>query len=115
MKLNYLRVGTTVNIRWKDGVFLHQSNGNLLDRAALDEKAERVFLKLLNSYTEQGTPVNSSSGSNYAPTVFFSDPKAEGITKPKFSTVMKSLFHTKVLINEQRNAVRVSFVVRKKP
>ena len=28
MKSNYLRVGTTVNIRWKDGVFLHQSNGN---------------------------------------------------------------------------------------
>ena len=115
MKSNYSRVGTTLNIRWKDGVFVHESSGTQLYRAALNEKVERVFLQLLDAYTEQGRPVNSSSGCNYAPTIFASDPKAEGITKSKFSTVMKSLFHKKVIENEQRKGGRGSFIIRKKP
>ena len=113
MKSNYSRIGTTINLRWKHGVFIHQNGGAQLDRAALNEKAERVFLHLLDAYTEQGRPVNASSGTNYAPTIFASDPKAEGITKAKFSAVMKSLFHKNIIANEQRKGSRGSFIVRK--
>ena len=115
MKSNYSRIGTTLNVRWKDGVFGHESVGTQLDCAALNVKAEHVFLQLLDAYTEQGRPVNASSGTNYSPTVFASDPKAEGITKAKFSTVMKSLFHKNVIANEVRKAGRGSFIIRKKP
>ena len=81
---------------------------------AANKKAERVFLELLDAYTEQGRTVNSSSGPNYAPSVFASDPKAEGITKAKFSTIMKSLFHAQVIASELRQGSRGSFIVRKK-
>ena len=114
MKSNYSQANTTVNVRWKDGVFVHESGGTQLDRMAANKKAERVFLELLDAYTEQGRTVNSSSGPNYAPSVFASDPKAEGITKSKFSTIMKSLFHSEKITNEKRQGTRGSFIVRKK-
>lgn len=112
-KSNYSQIGTTVNVRWKDGVFVHDSGGTQLDHAALNKKAERVFLKLLDAYTEQGRYVNANSGSNYAPAQFASDPEAEGITKPKFRTVMQSLFHRGVIKNESGKGGRGSFIVRK--
>ena len=89
MKSNYSHLGANVNLRWKDGVFIHQGDGAQLNRAALNEKAERVLLALLVANTEQGRSVNSSSGPDYAPTIFASDPKAKGITKLKCATVIK--------------------------
>ena len=115
IKSNYSHIGTTVNVRWKDGVFINQGDGAQLDRAALNEKAERVFLALLDANTEQSRSVNSSSGPNYAPTIFACDPKAKDITKLKFATDIKSLFHKKVIINKQRKASRDNFIVQKKP
>ena len=114
MKSNYSQAGATVNVRWENGLFVHESGGTQLDRMAANKKAERVFLELLDAYTEQGRTVNSSSGPNYAPSVFASDPKAEGITKSKFSTIMKSLFHAQEIANEKRQGTRGSFIVRKK-
>jgi hypothetical protein len=102
-----------VNVRWKDGLFVHESVGTQLDQIALNKKAERVFLKLLDAYTEQGRYVNANSGSNYAPAQFASDPEAEGIIKPKFRTVMQSLFHRGVIKNESGKGGRGSFIVRK--
>ncbi len=84
MESNYSQAGTTVNVRWKDGLCVRESGGTQLDRMAANKKAERVFIEFLDAYTEQGRKVNSSSGPKYAPSIFASDPKAEGIIKSNF-------------------------------
>ncbi len=58
---------------------------------AAGAKAERVFLKLLPTYTSQGRRVNASGGTHYAPKVFAEHPEAEGVTKRAFRTAMESL------------------------
>ena len=64
------------------------------------KRQKHVLLLLINIYTEPGRPVNSSSGSNYAPTIFVSDQKPEVISGPKFTIVMKFMFHKKVISSE---------------
>ena len=101
MKSNYSRIGTTVNVRWKDGLFVHESGGIQLDRYAEMQKAKRVFMNLLNQYNEQGRNVNASGGSNYAPKLFAADDGSEGITKQMFNKAMNTLFSEKKIMNEE--------------
>ncbi len=84
VKSNYGGIGLVLNLRWQDGVFVAepraQSEG-LLDRMATSAKAQRVFLKLLRQFTEEGRRVNHSGSSTYAPKVFADHQGAEGCNK----------------------------------
>lgn len=96
-KANYGRTGGEIGLTWQTGVFVADKPENGLDRMATSAKAERVFLRLLDEHTEQGRWVSPNPSNSFAPAVFASHPKAEGITKRAFRTTMENLFSQGVI------------------
>ena len=94
-KANYGRIGGEIAMTWRSGVFVQDGTPEGLDRMAAGAKAERVFMALLRSFTEQGRRVNHAGGPTYAPKVFAGSPKAEGMTARAFKTAMESLLARK--------------------
>jgi RecA-family ATPase len=90
-KANYGRTGGEINMTWQDGVFVAEQVATGLDRVAASMKSERVFLKLLRLFTEQGRRVNAGGGQTYAPSVFSAHPDSEGINKRAFRSAMEGL------------------------
>ncbi|AGI71748.1 putative P-loop containing nucleotide triphosphate hydrolase superfamily protein [Octadecabacter arcticus 238] len=90
-KANYSRSGGQVSIKWMAGVFVAEQAEQGLDKLAVNAKAERVFLKLLTTFTEQGRTVNHAGGINYAPKHFAEHPDSEGMTKRAMKGAMESL------------------------
>ena len=101
-KANYARTGGEIMLRWQEGVFVAEESSSGLDKLAAGAKAERIFLKLLGEFTEQGRRVNANSGPNFAPKIFAEHPDAEGCTKKAFRTAMETLLRDgKVRISEE--------------
>ena len=98
-KSNYSKIGDEISIIWKDGIFVHEPllSSNVDER---NEKAKRVFLRLLNEALENGKNVNKNGGATYAPKVFADDPSSEGVTKKAFLLAMQSLLQDGVITNE---------------
>lgn len=90
-KQNYGETGAEISMTWQDGVFVPDGAETSLDRMAASAKAERVFLKLLRVFTEQGRRVNHAGGSTYAPKIFSEHPDREGMTKRAFKVAMEGL------------------------
>lgn len=90
-KANLGPTGIEIAMRWQDGAFTPEAQEAGLDRMAKNAKAERVFLKLLRAFTEQGRKVNSGGGQTYAPGVFASHPDAEGVSKRGFRLAMEAM------------------------
>ena len=97
-KSNYSKIGDEISIIWKDGIFVHEPllSSNVDER---NEKAKRVFLRLLNEAIENGKNVNKNGGATYAPKVFADDPSSEG-KKKAFLLAMQSLLQDGVITNE---------------
>ena len=91
MKANYSRIGVEIALTWRNGVFVADAPITGLDRVAASAKAERVFLKLLRDFTEQGRRVNHAGGPTYAPNLFSQHPQGEGCTKKAFKAAMDHL------------------------
>ena len=62
-----------------------------IERLASGAKAQRVFLKLLRMFTEQGRHVSHATGPAYAPARFAEHPDAEGVTKRALASAMEVL------------------------
>ena len=90
-KANYGRSGGEIQMTWRVGVFEADHPPDGLDRLAMGAKAERVFLKLLRTFTEQGRRVNHAGGPTYAPKVFSAHPDSEGMTKVALKGAMETL------------------------
>ncbi len=92
-KANYARRDETIELRWKDGVFipLHAPTGIL---GSIERRTcERVFLDLLDKVTAEGRHVSENShASNYAPKIFGSRSDRERFGKVDFRTAMERLF-----------------------
>lgn len=101
MKSNYGRIGSEINLRWENGVFVHDPHSSALDAQAANSKARRVFLSLLDTHVANGNDVNANGGSTYAPKVFSEHPDAEGVSKNAFKTAMKSLLAEKQIVKEK--------------
>lgn len=116
-KANYGRIGGEIGMTWQQGVFVVDQQETQLDRLATGAKAERVFLKLLRQFTEQGRRVNSAGGVTYAPKIFSENPLAEGCTKHALKTAMEALLHSgKVVVMEVEPASRrVSYLAEARP
>jgi len=91
-KSNYGRTGGTINLKWKAGVFVAETQPIGLDALAVGARGERVFLKLLDTLTAQGRYVSPNPGPTYAPTQFARHPDAEGCTKTALTVAMNTLF-----------------------
>ena len=91
MKANYGPTGGEIALRWQGGVFTPKEPISGVDRAAGNAKAERVFLKLLRLFTDQGRRVNHNGAQSYAPKLFAEHPDSEGVTKRALKTAMEGL------------------------
>lgn len=92
MKANYGRIGGELGVRWQDGVFVPLSPENGLDRMAATAKAERVFMKLLREFSQEGRTLSDKVSSAYAPALFAKSGRAEGCTKRMLTAAMEALF-----------------------
>jgi len=90
-KANYGRAGGEIAMKWQAGVFVAQEQPTGLDAVAASLKAERVFMILLRTFTEQGRSVNEKTASTYAPKVFADHPDSQGISKRLFKQAMEIL------------------------
>jgi RecA-family ATPase len=95
MKANYGPIGETIQVRWKDGLFLPVGGISNLEKLAAEQKAEQTFLTLLERFNGQGrNTCEKSSAHNYAPTLFAKENEAKqlGIRKADFEVAMRRLF-----------------------
>lgn len=71
MKANYGPVGETITVRWKSGPFLPEAAMGTLDKAAADQAADNLFLRLLGKFQAQGRNVSHyKTAHTFAPTAF---------------------------------------------
>jgi RecA-family ATPase len=101
MKANYGPVGETINLRWKNGLFLPVASMGNLEKLAAEQKADTIFLALLKLFAEQGQDVNHTSGHIYAPAKFAKHPQAQNITSAAFARAMQRLLDSKKIKIEQ--------------
>ncbi len=107
MKANYGRVGEETHMKWQAGVFVAEASESGLDKLASEAMAQRVFLKLLATFTAQGRYVNHVSGANFAPKIFSEHPDSEGMTKRVLKAAMEGLLASgKVVIQQEGPASR---------
>jgi RecA-family ATPase len=90
-KANYAPAGANITVRWKAGAYVPEGGTSSLDRMALKQKAETTFLNLLRQFNTQGQDVTAKPCATYAPSVFASHPKSEGIGKGHFAAAMQDL------------------------
>ncbi len=95
-KANYVRNGDEISLTWRDGRFVAKADreGFTSDLGG-NAKAERVFLKLLALFAEQGRYVSTSPGKTFAPSLFAKHPEAEGITSRAFESAMEILLQAR--------------------
>lgn len=112
-KQNYGETGSEIGMTWQDGVFVPDAVETSLDRLSGAAKAERVFLKMLRAFTEQGRRVNHAGAQTYAPKLFSEHPDSEGLTKRALKAAMEGLLAAgKVKIETEGPASRrVSYLV----
>jgi phage/plasmid primase-like uncharacterized protein/RecA-family ATPase len=96
-KNNYAASGASMNLTWNDGCFAAQPGESMLERKAINAKAERVLLELLRARMEQGRNVTDLKLSNE----FSADPASEGVTKAGFKRAKDALFTAGKLKIEQ--------------
>lgn len=107
MKANYGRIGGETHMKWTNGVFIAEQAEQGLDAMAAGAKAQRVFMKLLATFTAQGRQVNHAGGPNYAPKQFAEHPDSEGMTKRAFKAAMEGLLAAeKITIAQEGPASR---------
>jgi RecA-family ATPase len=104
MKSNYSNAeGETINLRWKDGLFLPVASMSSFERLAADKRVEDLFLALLDRCNEQGrNTCDKPSAQTFAPTLFAKEAEAKElkVRKADFDGAMRRLFAAKKLRNE---------------
>ena len=91
-KQNYGETGAELVLTWQEGVFIADQAATGLDRMAMDNKADRVFLRLLDDFTKQGRFVKSAPAQGYAPKAFAASGQSEGLSKQALHAAMERLF-----------------------
>jgi RecA-family ATPase len=100
-KSNAARRDETIELCWKDGVFVSTSAPMGIIGSIQRRTCQRVFLDLLNKTAAEGQPVSSNSkAGNFAPRLFASRPDRERFTKPDFEHAMQALFASQQITNE---------------
>lgn len=90
-KANYGRTGGEIGLTWREGVFAADAPMTGVDRMAASAMAQRLFLKLLAAFSEQGRYVSAQPGPTHAPSQFARHHDSGGVTKRAFSAAMEKL------------------------
>jgi RecA-family ATPase len=100
-KSNAARRDETIELRWKDGVFVPILAPSGILGSTERRTCTRVFLDLLDKTTAEEQPVSSNSrAGNYAPRLFASRPDRERFAKGDFEHAMQALFASREIANE---------------
>jgi RecA-family ATPase len=92
-KSNAARRDETIELRWRDGVFVRTGPPTGVLGSIIRRNAEEVFLDLLDKVTAEGRYVSDSyRASNYAPKIFAQRPDRQGFGKTDFERAMQALF-----------------------
>lgn len=91
-KANYGPRGEEISLRYDAGRFVVEGGEAGLDRMAAGAKAQRVVLKLLAQFEEQGRTVSPHPGPSFLPSVFAGEPGAEGLGRKALHRAMAELF-----------------------
>jgi RecA-family ATPase len=103
MKSNYGPNGSEVRMRWDRGRFKLEGGGSgTFDRAAADQRADRVFLALLRRFAGEGRDVSDKRSPSFAPAVFAKQPDSEGCGKGMLEKAMDRLLASKQIQVEHR-------------
>ena len=83
MKSNYGPIGETINLRWKNGLFLPVGGVTNLEKLAAEQAAEQLFLNVVDQFNRQGRNSSEPNAPTYAPTLFAKEKPARerGIKK----------------------------------
>jgi RecA-family ATPase len=92
-KSNYGPISNSITLRCQNGLFLPEGGTSSLDKLALEQKAEEVFLALLTRFEREDRNVNEKPSSHtYAPAMFHKEREAKGLRKEQLEGAMRRLF-----------------------
>lgn len=109
-KSNAARRNETIEMRWKDGVFVTTAPPDGIIGSIQRRTCERVFLDLLDRMTDEGQHVSHKpKAGDYAPRIFSKRPERERFAKGDFERAMHTLMAArKIIIATYKDAHRRS-------
>jgi len=115
MKSNYGEVGIEILMNYNDGFFEADKTTDSLDRVAMDSKADRVFLRLLETHTAASIRLSPNyTSNNSAATIFSRSNDRESVTKKQFMAAQERLILRKeIKIEEEGSPSRRVKYIRK--
>tara|TARA_R100000654_G_scaffold1381_5_gene5065 strand:+ start:1030 stop:2175 length:1146 start_codon:yes stop_codon:yes gene_type:complete len=115
MKSNYGETGIEILMNYNDGYFEADKTTDSLDRVAMDAKADRVFLRLLEAHTAASVKLSPNyTSNNSAATVFSRSDDRESVTKKQFMAAQERLILRKeIKIEEEGSPSRRVKYIRK--
>ncbi|UQR61764.1 AAA family ATPase [Bradyrhizobium sp. C-145] len=78
-KNQYGPLSDSIPLRYKNGVFVPEPRGGTLDPQIAEQRAEQVFLMLLDRFTREGRNVTDKKGTSYAPAQFAKEQEAKAV------------------------------------
>jgi RecA-family ATPase len=78
-KNQYGPLGDSILLRYKNGIFVPEPRGGSLDPQIAAQRAEQVFLTLLDRFTREGRNVTDKKGTSYAPAHFAKEQEAKAV------------------------------------
>ena len=94
MKSNYGPVGETIQLRWKDGLFVPVGAVSHLEKLAAEQKADEAFCAQIIKFNQQGRNVSAKRNApTYAPTEFAKEKEAKNakLRKADLEAAMRRL------------------------
>ena len=113
MKSNYGETGIEILMNYNDGFFMADKTTDSLDRVAVDAKADRVFLRLLEVHTAASVKLSPNyTSNNSAATVFSRSEDRESVSKKQFMAAQERLILRKEIKIEEEGSPsrRVKFI-----
>jgi RecA-family ATPase len=100
-KNNYGPLSETIVLRYQNGLFLPVTT-NSLDRRAKEDKADEIFLELLDRFTKSNRSISDKKSRSYAPAMFAREAEAKniGLSSKAFEAAMRRLFAANMIWNE---------------
>jgi RecA-family ATPase len=78
-KNQYGPLGESIPLRYQNGIFAPVPRGGSLDPQVAEQRAEQVFMSLLDRYTREGRNVTDKKGTSYAPAKFANEQEAKAL------------------------------------
>lgn len=99
-KANYASRDETIELRWKEGVFVPKNAPTGIIGSIERRTCERVFMDMLDQTAAENQPISSNSrAGNYAPRLFVKRPDREGFTVKDFEGAVQRLFAKGEIVN----------------